>query len=568
MMPVMASSTIDSLKDVLQNTNTIQDKIKASLELSRLYQLIDLDTANLFLKSGMNLAIETKSEEDIAEAHACLGDIAVMRDSLELAIQEYGLAVKYYKKTNKWNELTTVLIVLGNIYSVKGNYPEAMQYYMEGLKITEEQQFERRLPYYYNNIGIIYFNLKEHDKALEYYLSALKLHEKFNDSINAALVLGNIGAIYAAFNNNNIAYDYLVKALAIYEKMGVKVSQAQLLIQLGELHLNNNQPDSALLFLDKSKEILEMKNLPYRGPKSLILGDLYTKYGLSYFQKEDWEKARQYLFHAYQLGIQTKQQAIVKKTSEHLSKLFEKSNMMDSAFAYHKIYKRYADSISNEENIKELTKLELQYKFEQQIQERELQIEIEKAKQKRKNLIYLIVFCGLLLLLVVFVLLLKLEKNKKAKIDLERTQLRTDLEYKNKELTTHVLYLLKKNEFILSISEKLKGIIPEIKVQNKKHIADVIQELEKGSSTDAWKEFEMRFQEVHNTFFDKLNKMAPGLTPNELRLCAFLRLNMSTKDIAAITYQSVKSIDMARFRLRKKLDIDKDENLVSFLAKL
>ena len=58
----------------------------------------------------------------------------------------------------------------------------------------------------------------------------------------------------------------------------------------------------------------------------------------------------------------------------------------------------------------------------------------------------------------------------------------------------------------------------------------------------------------------------PDLTPNEKKICAFLRLNMSTKDICAITYQSVRSIDMARFRLRKKIGLDSDENLVSFLS--
>ena len=78
----------------------------------------------------------------------------------------------------------------------------------------------------------------------------------------------------------------------------------------------------------------------------------------------------------------------------------------------------------------------------------------------------------------------------------------------------------------------------------------------------------MRFVEVHKEFYEALNTAYPGLTPNEKRLCAFLRMNMTTKEISALTHQSVKSINMARFRLRKKMNMDHDENLISFLGNL
>jgi DNA-binding CsgD family transcriptional regulator len=73
---------------------------------------------------------------------------------------------------------------------------------------------------------------------------------------------------------------------------------------------------------------------------------------------------------------------------------------------------------------------------------------------------------------------------------------------------------------------------------------------------------------VHNDFYDKLNEKFPNLSANEKRLCAFLRLNMSTKEISAITYQSINSITVARSRLRKKLELDSDENLISFLESI
>jgi DNA-binding CsgD family transcriptional regulator len=84
----------------------------------------------------------------------------------------------------------------------------------------------------------------------------------------------------------------------------------------------------------------------------------------------------------------------------------------------------------------------------------------------------------------------------------------------------------------------------------------------------SWDEFEIRFHQVHQDFYKKLSEKIPNLTPNEKRLCAFLRLNMTTKEIAGITFQSIKSIQVARTRMRKKMDIERDENLISFLQDL
>ena len=128
--------------------------------------------------------------------------------------------------------------------------------------------------------------------------------------------------------------------------------------------------------------------------------------------------------------------------------------------------------------------------------------------------------------------------------------------------------MMEKNEFIASISKKLIELKPDVKKDNKELIQQIINEIRQNSSTKIWDEFEIRFKEVHEKFYDELHKTHPDLTLNEIKICAFLRLNMSTKEISAITHQSIKSINMARFRLRKKLDIDRDENLISYLNSL
>jgi DNA-binding CsgD family transcriptional regulator len=97
---------------------------------------------------------------------------------------------------------------------------------------------------------------------------------------------------------------------------------------------------------------------------------------------------------------------------------------------------------------------------------------------------------------------------------------------------------------------------------------EILREMKSNIDNTVWNEFEVRFQQVHQEFYQKLMQKYPDLTPNEIKICAFLKLNMTSKDISAITFQSVKSLEVARHRLRKKMGIDRDDNLVSVLQDL
>lgn len=118
-----------------------------------------------------------------------------------------------------------------------------------------------------------------------------------------------------------------------------------------------------------------------------------------------------------------------------------------------------------------------------------------------------------------------------------------------------------------SLNQKLKNAILPLKPEAKKPITDIIRETDRNISSDTWEEFETRFNQVHHDFSARLLKEFSNLSPNELKLCAFLRLNMSTKEILTITQQSSNSISVARHRLRTKLGIERDENLITFLSK-
>ncbi len=562
------NSKIDSLKNVLGQTHLVDDKIDIYFELSSHYRIEDLYLSRIMLENALQLSMEINSEKDIAEAFVGIGNRDVMMDSLDKAVSEYTKSLIYYRKLNDLRSLSDVLIMLGNIYYVKGNYSNAMVKYNESLIYSMQSDYIEKLPHCYNNLGVVYYSQKDYNQALEYYIKALDLFNELNDSLYIALITGNIGSTYLKLNNNGIAKKYYENAKSLYESLNDVDGKVLSMLQLAEIYILDDKPDSALLLLNQSHSLYQNIELNYRGPKSPRFTDIYLNYGKSYMLKQDWENSIMYLNKCYDLACSNNLNGVIMESAKLLSKVYDSIFNVDSSYTYFKVYKYYSDSLLSEDKIREMAQLEFKLKYDQQLIEAELSEKKKQARENRRTLIFIIIVVCLLFVIIIVVLLLKLEKSKKTKINVERLQLKNDLEFKNKELTTHMLYLLKKNEFILSIGEKLKKIIPNIKVQNKQSIAEIIAELSAGTSNDTWKEFEIRFQEVHTSFFDNLNKEYPDLTPNELRLSAFLRLNMSTKDISSVTYQSANSIEMARFRLRKKLEIDSNEHLVSFLSRL
>jgi len=161
------------------------------------------------------------------------------------------------------------------------------------------------------------------------------------------------------------------------------------------------------------------------------------------------------------------------------------------------------------------------------------------------------------------------QRIRKRKIELENVKLELDIDTKNRELTTDVMYLVRKNELINNVAKRLMILHQKLLPEYQKPIMDIINELEKEVGNEVWQEFEYRFQQVHSQFYQNLRNKHPDLSPAEERLCAFLRLNMSSKEIVAITHQNIKSVEVSRTRLRKKLELtNTDTNLVSYLLSL
>jgi DNA-binding response OmpR family regulator/DNA-binding CsgD family transcriptional regulator len=142
------------------------------------------------------------------------------------------------------------------------------------------------------------------------------------------------------------------------------------------------------------------------------------------------------------------------------------------------------------------------------------------------------------------------------------------IESKKRELTTGALRLIQLSELNNNLISDLEKITIHTDDDGTELIRQTISKFNLCSDENFWQEFGSRFENVYETFYLKLNQLFPQLTSGEKKLCAFLRLNLSSKDIAAITFKDPQSVDMARYRLRKKLNLKPDEKLIEFLMNI
>ena len=162
---------------------------------------------------------------------------------------------------------------------------------------------------------------------------------------------------------------------------------------------------------------------------------------------------------------------------------------------------------------------------------------------------------------------IKVSAQKIGKLEEEKRQ--AESEYKQRELISTTMHLVQKNEMIDQIKEKLSELKADNKDQNfNKKIQKLINMLQMDEVVDdGWKQFMLHFNQLHGDFYNRLNKKYPTLTPKDLKLCTYLRMNLSTKEIATLMSISTRGVEASRYRLRKKIMLDKDQNLTEFMMK-
>ncbi len=571
-----AGNKTDSLINIL-NTKDLSDSEQSILysKIAKSYLNTNLDSARYFAMKGLNLAKKSDNIDGALKNYLALGLIALKADSIIVARNYYLEAIKFTGKTNNNNSILTAYLNLGYSCDLLSDYGNSMEYYYKGLHIADSLNLKTIQSRFYNNIAIIYNKTGNDRKAINYYFRAAAIFKEIGKEDYYANILLNIGEIYSSLDSIDSALFYLNKSKEINERLNNHYGLLNYYANVGEIDFEAGEYEKALINFQLQIEEINKLDDSFFGSRSYLKTGVLIHFGNTYSKLGEFEKAIKSYHEAMQLAKKSSFLKYISSIGEGLSEVFERTGNLDSAFVYYKLFQKYNDSLKKEETLKNIAKIEMDYKLQQERKMMEFDKERMESEQKAKGLIYLSIIGASISGLLLFMLLYVRQKNihkqsllKEQNLQLEKENLANELEYKNKELTTNVMYLLKKNEFISDISNKLKGVDCDSDQMEPKVIVDIINELDKNTSKEVWTEFETRFQDIYGDFYKRLNEKFPDLTPNELKLSAFLKLNMSSKEISSITYQSGDTLRKARFRLRKKLGLNREDNLMAFLNQI
>lgn len=155
---------------------------------------------------------------------------------------------------------------------------------------------------------------------------------------------------------------------------------------------------------------------------------------------------------------------------------------------------------------------------------------------------------------------------EKEKFELRNEQLAEEIKFKNKEMASVVMQITQKNEFLMHLRNSLKQVTKSTDGKVHNELQSNIREIDMDMRLDKnWEKFQFYFDQVHQDFLDRLRTEFPELSSTTLKMCAFIRIGLSTKEIATLMNISISGAEKRRYRLRKKLQLDQEINLTSFL---
>jgi tetratricopeptide (TPR) repeat protein len=524
------------------------------------------------LLAKLEAATEDSAKVKILSSLSNSFAITDLKKSFDFANQ----AIKIAKSSGLQDELLAAYKVFGKICFEKGLMEEAVKYFELCLEMINKKGDKLQIAMANNNIASTWLAVKKYENAKIYYYRSLQLLKDYaqdkGDSLLHLYVLNiynNLGVLYMQNKNNQDATTNFDLGIKMAENtVEYPNTRVALLQNKGDLLIVESKFAAASILIQQSIVLCEQLQFGFGLATSYVLkGRILEQQGDKMAALENYKKG-------YTYATVSESNELIYKTSDKLQSFYKEIGKTDSAFKYLTV------SIASDRTMKKQEAREALEKNENKKIFATWQKEME-AKQKSSNFIFLLIIATIIFTLIVISIfyfqrqkvnkLLNLEKIENElsiqRLELDKKLLQASLEQKEKQLTNDILYQIKNNEMIEDVVKKLLTQTSRDASMNKEIIQESIRNLRNTKENNVWEEFELRFKNVHEEFYNNLQQRYPDLTAHERRLCAFLRLNMTSKEISAITAQNPKSIDVARARLRKKIGItNEDIGLVEFLS--
>ena len=524
----------------------------------------------------LNAQDQQSKENDLEAAYIFEQAQAVRIQDPDRAIVLFQKAHTAFLKEGDTLQAIKALLKLPYHYGQRVNYAKSYDYLWLALLLADDLGEDSLKAEIYNHLGRLYSFYKKEDKAFEYLNRALNINKnlvKKGKLKDVALVQNYylICSTYRELGKPEMGKIYLDSCFLKYEEIPGQINRSYLLFEKSFV-LAKEQRNMEALALMEEIEPWFIENRP----SYLVL--VYTYWGDIYANLSDLKKSEAYYTNALEISKKYNSHLDFSPlVHERLATLYAKREDFEKAFESQGMAKRLDAQFFDSRSFGNQPLLEIKDEFrkEKERQERLIQKQrLERLEQEDKiSFLQRIILLGALFFSLIIALIYIMQIRAKHRMEkelirrnkeLEIQKAKELLELKNKELATSVLQLVEKDELLKDIKGKLKGANGNVEVTE---VNKVIKSIST-SNQNNWEEFKLRFTAVNEEFYNKIASKYPNLSQSDQKICALVKLNFSSKEMARLLGISVESVHTTRYRLRKKMGLDRSVNLEDFISNL
>lgn len=478
------------------------------------------------------------------------------------------------------NLLCRALVALGRSYVNLGSFDMGFEAFYNALDKCppENKQLQAQINV---NIGHLYISVGDIKKAFQFIERATELFTALGDTAGIASCYNAEGLAYERIEEDEKAENSLKKALELNRQLNDRKNIAANLNNLGLLE---GKPEERIKSLEEAIQLNKSLGANWS------LAENYNNLGTQYFFLKEYKRALEELNSAFVLATNLSAKELLCDNYRYQTWVYRAMGNYKKAYeCIERLYEMEKDLLSNKK-IREMELNVADRRFKAQQQELNLKQKELKIKSLERDMLLVMAF-SLALFFGLFLQIWRFRHRRKIQLTLatqkieaqhqemmklqlekteeERRNVEMELEYSKKELTNFACYMQSKNELIekikVMIRESYKDAKPEIKTQLKTINAFITQYQNKEENIGPLME---EIERVNAEFIVRLTTRHPDLSKNEKQLASFLRIDFSTKEIALLVGSTPKTVNMARYRLRKKLGLETDEGLSEYMKKM
>lgn len=507
------------------------------------------------------------------------------RNSTEQAINTFNSVLELSIQSSDSIYSARALDGLGESYAAQQDFAKSLEFHYEALNYLSPDKHFMMHASVNNNIGVLYGRFNLYDDALDYYLEAERYVNLSDDRYKYNLynlLLMNISILEGRRGNHAESMRYALeaeKAIQQVEGLSNDIKNFRAAVTINEkarAFMELGRVDSAFYYIRRSYPIANKSNSAFvKGKANYYLGKILMEMG-------NFSDALKYARDADLVAYSIDDLATRKEIYLLISSLYEEGNDSKRALSYYKKANNVTEEISDVKNTWMLYKMrrEIRTKEEEQQlvlweQEEEQRLALLEKDRKFGNTLRLLytVLAGVIVLFGFFYIKNLRARYRKEKEQYEKLQELTELELQKtkevleinkKELTSAALQIIENGETVQQFRKEIETFKQSIDSAHHKKLETLASSIT-NSSRKNWEEFRSRFEQVNTDFFKNLKEQHPELSSNELKICSFLKLNFNSKDIASLMGISPESVKVSRYRLRKKLGLDRSENLTNYV---